>query len=200
MTDWMGRMARAGGAAVDETLAAPAEAGAVLEAVINRPDFLDIRFLEAGVAAARAVCRVVIRDGRGRLAGYGTGSLVSPRLLLTNHHVLPSAGVAQGSGTEFNYQDGLDGQPLTSRVFRLEPGSFYVADRERDFALVAVAADPGLGEFGFNRLIEAEGKAIVGEYVTIVQHPLGEKKQIALRENQIVDLPQDFDAFRALRD
>ena len=49
-----------------------------------------------------------------------------------------------------------------------------------------------LAPFGFNPLIEAEGKAIIGEYVTIVQHPRGEKKQIALRENKIVDMPDRF--------
>jgi len=68
--------------------------GVVLERIINTPDFVDIRYLEAGVAAARAVCRVRIRDQAGRVIGHGTGSLVSPRLLLTNHHVLESAQVA----------------------------------------------------------------------------------------------------------
>lgn len=43
-------------------------------------------------------------------------------------------------------------------------------------------------KFGFNRLIEAEGKAIVGDFVSIIQHPGGEKKQVALREDWIVDL------------
>jgi V8-like Glu-specific endopeptidase len=35
-------------------------------------------------------------------------------------------------------------------------------------------------------------KAIVGEYVNVVQHPNGEPKQLALRENQIVDELEDF--------
>ncbi len=33
---------------------------------------------------------------------------------------------------------------------------------------------------------------IKGEYVNIVQHPNGEPKQVALRENQIVDLMENF--------
>lgn len=169
------------------------ETAGLLERVINTADFVDIRYLEAGVAAARAVGRVNIRDKSERLAGYGSGSLVSPRLLLTNHHVLPSADVAQVSAIEFDYQDGLDGQPLQPRLFRFDPQSFFLADRERDFALVAVEADERtLAGFGFNRLIEAEGKAIKGEFVTIIQHPRGEKKQVALRENRIVDLVEAF--------
>jgi endonuclease G len=185
--------ARAGGA---ETLVPERgiehRAGVVLEAIIGSQDYVGIRYLEAGVAAARAVCRVHIRDARGR-AGFGSGSLVSPRLLLTNHHVLESAEVARLSRAEFNYQDGLDGQPLQARIFELDPDTFFLADRERDFALVAVSAgDRGLAQFGFNRLIEAEGKAVLGEFLTIIQHPAGEKKQIALRENRIVGLLELF--------
>jgi endonuclease G, mitochondrial len=178
----------------DVSVAAARErAGIVLEKIIGSTDFLDIRYLEGGVAAARAVCRIDIRDDLGRVAGYGTGSLVSPRLLLTNHHVLPDAEVARRSSAEFNYQDGLDGRPLQAVLFGLDPGAFFVADEERDFALVAVAAgEQALSPFGLNPLIEAEGKALVGEFVTIVQHPAGRKKQVSLRENRIVDWLEFF--------
>jgi endonuclease G, mitochondrial len=164
-----------------------------IERIINTADFVGVRYLDAGVAAARAIGRINIRDARGRLQGYGTGSLVSPTLLLTNHHVLPDAETARSSVIEFDYQDGLDGRPLHPQVFPLDPDRFFVADEERDCALVAVRAAEGeLAPFGYNRLIEAEGKAIIGEFVTIVQHPRGEKKQIALRENKIVDIPGQF--------
>ncbi len=173
--------------------AAMTAATAVLERVINTEDFLGVRYLEAGAAAARAVGRVNIRDDRGRLAGYGTGSLVSPYLLLTNHHVLADAGVAASSGVEFNYEDGIDGRPLEPRLIPLDPRRFFLADEGLDFALVAVGAPAQeLSEFGFNRLIETEGKAIVGDFVTIVQHPGGERKQVALRENRIVDVLERF--------
>lgn len=168
-------------------------AGAVLEKIINTADFVDVRYLQNGVAASRAVCRVQIRDEAGRVVGYGTGSLVSPRLVLTNHHVLPTAEAAKISAVEFDYEDGANGQPLQPRVFTLDPDSLFVADEERDFALVAVAAsDATLNEFGFNRMIEATGKAVVGEFVTIVQHPRGEKKRVSLRENRIVDMLDTF--------
>ncbi|HVF13447.1 MAG TPA: trypsin-like peptidase domain-containing protein [Acidimicrobiales bacterium] len=168
---------------------AMAAAGAMLEKVINLPNFVDIRYLEAGVAAARAVGRIDIRNESNRIVGYGTASLVSTQLILTNHHVLPTPEVARWSTIQFNLQDGVDGQPLLPRMFRLDPDRFYMADKERDFAFVAVAASPSeLAEFGFNPLIDAEGKAVVGECVTIVQHPSGEKKQVSLRENRLVDV------------
>ena len=145
------------------------------------------------MAAARAVGRVNIRNQAGRVVGYGTASLVSTHLILTNHHVLPTAEVARWSAIEFNYQDGVDGQPLQPRMFRLDPDRFYLADKEHDFAFVAVAASEGeLAEFGFNRLVDVEGNAVVGEFVTIVQHPKGEKKQVSLRENRVVDLLDSF--------
>jgi endonuclease G, mitochondrial len=56
-------------------------------------------------------------------------------------------------------------------------------------ALVAVA---GSSSLGCNPLVEQLGKVIVGEYVTIVQHPSGLPKQVALRENQVVDLLPRF--------
>ncbi|WP_172650087.1 DNA/RNA non-specific endonuclease [Rhodococcus opacus] len=165
----------------------------LLEKIINTADFVGVRYLDAGAAAARSIGRVNIRDARGTLQGYGTGFLVSPTLLLTNHHVLPTADTARSSVIEFDYQDGIDGKPRPVQMFPLDPGRFYLADRERDFALVAVGAEPGtLVQFGFNPLIQAEGKAVIGEFVTIVQHPRGEKKQIALRENRIVDIPERF--------
>ncbi|BAH53692.1 DNA/RNA non-specific endonuclease [Rhodococcus opacus] len=165
----------------------------VLEKILGTADFVGARYLDAGVAAARSIGRVNIRDARGALQGYGTGFLVSPTLLLTNHHVLPDADTARSSVIEFDYQDGVDGKPRPVQMFPLDPARFFLADRERDFALVAVGAEPGtLAQFGFNPLIQAEGKAVIGEFVTIVQHPRGDKKQIALRENRIVDIPERF--------
>jgi endonuclease G len=161
----------------------------VLERVINNADFLEFRYLDAGNVAGLAVGRVVLRDEQDRLAGYGTGSLVSPRLLLTNHHVLPDAATAARSFVQFNFQYGLDGKPLVEQQFGFDPQAFFVTDSERDFALVAVdASAEQLAQFGFNPLIGAEGKVIVGERVTIVQHPAGEMKQIVLRDQQVVDV------------
>jgi endonuclease G len=173
-----------------ETAAEPAK---LLEKIILTADFVGVRYLDAGVVAARAIGRVNIVDAGRNPAGFGTGSLVSASLLLTNHHVLPDADTARNSFIEFNYQDGADGKVLDTETFGFDPDRFFLADDERDFALVAVRATPEqLAPYGFNPLIEAEGKAIIGEFVTIVQHPRGEKKQIALRENKIVDLPDRF--------
>lgn len=160
----------------------------LLEAIVNTADFVGTRYLDAGVAAARAVGRILVKDGNGRLLGHGTGSMISPDLMLTNHHVFDTAQAAASSHVEFNYQDGIDGKLLEVTTFGFDPDRFFLADEDLDFAIVAVRASAeALAPFGFNRLIESEGKALLGEFVTIVQHPRGEKKQVALRENRIVD-------------
>ncbi|MCX5042974.1 DNA/RNA non-specific endonuclease [Aldersonia sp. NBC_00410] len=167
--------------------------GATLEKIINASDFLGVRYLDDGVAASRAVGRVQIGIGTGQLAGYGTGSMVSPTLLLTNHHVLPDTQTARESRIEFDYQDGPGGAAVQPRTFGLDPDRFFIADRQRDFALVAVTGTPDeLRPFGFNRLTAEQGTVIIGEFVTIVQHPRGRKKQIVLRENKILDIPEGF--------
>ncbi|HZK05284.1 MAG TPA: DNA/RNA non-specific endonuclease [Actinomycetaceae bacterium] len=166
-------------------------AGELLERIINTADFVDVRYLDSGVVAQHAVGRVNIRNERGQLMGYGTGFLVSPRLLLTNHHVLPDTATTRKSVIEFDYQDGIDGRPLQPAVFSFDPYRLFVANRELDFALVAVAGDSeGLSGYGFCPLTAAQGTVIIGECVTIVQHPRGRKKQIALRENRLIDIPE----------
>lgn len=178
------------GAAPELASVSAGAAEAQLEKIINTPDFLDVRYLDDGVAAARAVGRVHIIENN-RPAGFGTGFLVSPRLLLTNHHVLSTAETARGSAIEFGYQDGAGGAAVTPTRLGLAPDVFFVADRDLDFALVAVDAPPEvLSPFGFNRLTAAQGTVLIGEYVTIIQHPGGRKKQIVLRENKVIDIPE----------
>lgn len=168
-----------------------------LERIIGKSDLIGVHYLELGLAVSRSVGRVHIRAPNGQNQGYGTGFMVSPRLLLTNNHVLSSIREAASSRVEFNYQDDTEGSLLSSVTFNLDPEAFFVTDRHLDYSLVAVgerSRDDGgtLDQFGWNRLIEEEGKVILGEYINIIQHPNGEPKQLALRENQLVDLLEEF--------
>src|SRR5687767_14828833 len=76
-----------------------------LERVLGKSDFLGIQFVELAIAVSRFVGRVHIRQRRGRTAGFGTGFMVSPRLLLTNNHVLPTPEFATHSEIEFDFQN-----------------------------------------------------------------------------------------------
>lgn len=168
----------------------------VQERIIGQNDLMGIVYLDFALRASQSVGRVIIRNSQQRVQGYGTGFLVSPRLILTNNHVLSSAQEAKFSLIEFNYQTGVTGQVLQSYVYELDPQTFFITDQSLDYTLVAVQegrnSQPPLQSFGWNRLIEDQGKAIVGEYLNIIQHPEGEPKQLALRENQVLDIFEDF--------
>jgi len=171
-----------------------------LERVLGTSDFLGIAFLERGLQVARSVGRVAIRGRTGSPIGYGTGFMVGPRLLLTNNHVLGDASQAGDSVVEFDYFVRADGSPSTIKVFNLQPGVFFQTDPGLDFTLVAVsevgASGTPLSAQGWNQLIPDEGKAIIGQWVNIIQHPNGEPKQLVLRNNEIVDTPDRFLTYR----
>jgi endonuclease G len=160
-----------------------------LERLMGRNDLVDVGFLERGYLAGRAVGRIAVSAPE---AHYGTGFMISPRLLLTNNHVLRTAQEAGRGHVEFNFQAGLDGRSLVPVAFGLQPEVFFVTSRELDFSVVAVTEQNEQGAvlsgFSWQHLIEQEGKALKGELVNIIQHPNGEPKQLALRENKIVDV------------
>ena len=194
---------RAGGPLDTETLSRSKRARTglqgerlALERVLGTSDLIGVSFLERGLQVARTVGRIWIEVQAGRALGYGTGFLISPRLLLTNHHVFPDKTVARNSIVEFDYQVGLIGGVGSTTTFALDPDSFFFADRSLDYAVVAVTPSGTggreLSAYGWNPLIEQEGKAIISQWMNIIQHPNGEPKQLGFRENQLVDLLDDF--------
>ncbi len=179
---------------------APTTPEVLLERIIGKNDLIGSEFLERGARAARSVGRIRIRAD-GRPLGFGTGSLVAPRLLLTNNHVLNALDRAAASTVEFNVEDGPDGRPLTPVVYALAPQDFFFTDPALDFTLVAVGSQTGgdaaLDLFGFNIALPDDDPVLIEEYVNIIQHPNGQPKQLALRDNQVVDLLPDFLHYRA---
>src|SRR5262245_13576317 len=63
-------------------------------------DYVDVTFLSLGASKARAVARI---KGRGN-SDLGTGFLISPRLLITNNHVLGTSGECLEATAEFDYE------------------------------------------------------------------------------------------------
>ncbi|HWS81591.1 MAG TPA: DNA/RNA non-specific endonuclease [Rubrobacter sp.] len=167
-----------------------------LERVLGKSDFLGTDFLEMALAVSRFVGRINIRSRPGRPVGFGTGFMVSPRLLLTNNHVLQTGRDALYSEVEFDYQYDRYGRLLPVVAYGLEPETFFITSKELDFTLVAVRelslSGVDLKTYGWSPLIGAQGKALLGDSLNIIQHPRGEAKQIVLRSNQLLDLFDDF--------
>ncbi|MFC1765195.1 DNA/RNA non-specific endonuclease [Planctomycetota bacterium] len=166
-----------------------------LERILGSNDLVDINYLVLGLNAAQSVCRVVLRDRFGRQIGYGTGFKIAPHLLMTNHHVLEDEDIAEHALAEFDYELDVSGRPRMTTRFALDPARFFINDKALDFAIVAISPEPlhggkELERYGFLRLIEEEGKVNQGEFVTIIQHPSGQPKQIALRENELLAIEE----------
>jgi endonuclease G len=165
------------------------------ERILGKNDLVDLNYLIRALKAARAVGRVILREPSGREIGYGTGFKVSPGLMLTNEHVLERASAAEQALIEFDYELDEAGLPRQTTRFRLDPGGFFINDTGLDFALAAISPEPLMGQgrlddYGFLRLQREIGKINPGEFVTIIQHPSGLPKQVAVRENELLSIEE----------
>ncbi|MDB5045501.1 MAG: hypothetical protein JWQ08_1551, partial [Deinococcus sp.] len=161
-----------------------------LERVLGANDLVNVSYLDLARAASRAVGRVVIRAANGRTLGYGTGWLCGPRTILTNHHVLEDAASARTSVIEFDYERRPDNTIRTPITLNLDPAALFLTSEALDYSLVAVEGDTAA--FGWLPLFGSNDKNLIGEALSIIQHPSGEPKQIALIENRLVDRLADF--------
>jgi len=176
-----------------DTIADPADAEALFERIIAGNELQDVAYLERGYRVSRAVCRVQIRE---RAGNYATGFLITPQLLITNHHVFPDRATAATSTVTFDYEVDVAGNDRTQTTFALDAGAFFFASDALDFAVVKLGAlrsgpvrDPAV--FGHIPLVARTGKVAEGEWLTIIQHPGGERKQVCVRENRLIGRTPD---------
>ncbi|MFI1392675.1 trypsin-like peptidase domain-containing protein [Streptomyces griseoaurantiacus] len=152
-------------------------------------------FLPRGTRAASSIARISIHHD-GRDLPLGTGFMVSPRLLMTNHHVLPDEAFTRRCFLEFNVQNSVDNALDMPVRFEFDPVTFFIADERLDFALIAIApaADgrPAGDTFGWHGLSVQLGKVVLGERVNIIGHPDGRLKEIAFRGNTVAERLPDF--------
>ena len=90
----------------------------------------------------------------------------------------------------------LDQKERPIKSFRFKPNTLFITDQKLDFTLVAIEEISADGtkssDFGFLPLLPQKGKVLLGEYVSIIQHPSGAPKAVALRENKITDIIDDY--------
>ena len=170
--------------------------GLAFERIFGKNDLFPISYFEEGLKVAKPVCRIEVRDRIGRILGHGTGFLVSSNLLLTNNHVLENEDSALSSVAQFNYEMDFDQKERPIKSFRFKPNILFITDQKLDFTLVAIeeiSADGSKSsDFGFLPLLPQKGKVLLGEYVSIIQHPSGAPKAVAFRENRVTDIFDDY--------
>jgi endonuclease G len=161
------------------------------ERLLGANDLVGIAYLQRGLLCAHSVCRIHLRDRYSQTTGFGTGFLVAPGVLMTNHHVIGSAAEAAGGVAEFDYELDVAGRDRPVAEFPLLTDPAPIAVQSLDFCLAAVSPRSrdgrrSLAEFAWLPLDPTPGKAFVGEYLTIIQHPGGERKQVCVRENKLL--------------
>ena len=148
-------------------------------------EFQPARFLRDGAARAASVCRIrtPFSLGTGFLIGDGTA-------IMTNNHVLSAADVAEDSVAQFGFEIG--GQIATA-TFR--PDRLFVTDQDLDFTIVGCDAQAldGIEPIALRR---NPATVAVGDRVNIIQHPSGREKEVAIRDNRVVELLQRHVQYR----
>ncbi|MBA7705264.1 hypothetical protein ES703_114090 [subsurface metagenome] len=110
---------------------------------------------------------------------------------MTNNHVIPNTSVAKQSYAEFNYQEDVSGNILTSFRYRLKCDVFHTSPKdELDYTIVGIEPNSNFPPLESWECLDLDPNAIpiTDEHVTIIQHPGGGLKQIAITANQVVDL------------
>jgi len=153
-------------------------------------DYQPASFLVEGAAVRRAVAYV--EASFGTISSLGTGFLISPRLFITNQHVIPDSAAALGALITFDRELDESGRPRATTSFTLDPDSFclFSDEAELDFALVAIgprqSGQATLADLGCCPISDAPNKHVLGMNTNIIQHPNGMRKLISIRNNLLV--------------
>lgn len=175
------------------------------ERIVGTNDLLPFEFLRRGAEAGRAVARLTVsRYDAGRLTEkngtpvrcLGTGWLLSPSLLITNHHVVN----ARDDG-ELDASAGDLAQQAQSVEAQFDyEASGAVGVTQKVATLVAFAPQGGPLDYAILRLASAvDRKPLLlattpldlslgtDSYlsVNIIQHPQGDPKMVACRNNLV---------------
>ena len=165
------------------------------ERIIGKSNIFPINYLERGQQASRAVCRVDVINRYGTLSSHGTGFIIGDGLIITNNHVISDQASATRSSVVFDYAFDADFNDLPRERFDITD-EVFITSKPLDFTVFSVKHHSRLGkplkEYGFLKLIADSGKGIVDESVSIIQHPDGMPKQIALRDSRVIGVQDDF--------
>jgi endonuclease G, mitochondrial len=207
------RVSADGRAAVDDpiddtTSAADVDAAAAagaLEVIIGEDDTIEVSFLTGGVVAAQSVAKLLVHRhfegtpsflaGNEPDLGKGTGWLIAPKLLITNHHVVnarvstePDASQQdfdlQGAHTHVRFDYLADDSPavLSQSV------SCLASNKTLDYALLRLPHDaPTKNALRLRTQAVTKSKERkLRERVNVLQHPDGAPMRLGFRNNFVI--------------
>lgn len=161
------------------------------ERAIGKNDSLYSNFIELIALTKRKVGRIVIIQNNKKV-GYATGFMVSNSVMLTNHHVFKDKEMAEESEVHFFYEYDAHGRPKQPVIFNFDTSKFY-NNEGLDYCFVGLKPKDISGAFELNQIgylyLDLEsGKLgdVNVEKLNIIHHPLGDYKQLSIRENTFV--------------
>lgn len=145
----------------------------VREKIIGEDTLRDVSMLEIALEAARAVVRV------GLPTGAGSGFMIAPDLMMTNHHVIASREAAARAELMFNYQLDRTGKAREPVTVGAVPDGLFHTHEGLDYTVIQLAGPPDFGAALTLRpvVLQRDGR------VNIVQHPGGHFKKISMQNN-----------------
>jgi V8-like Glu-specific endopeptidase len=150
------------------------------EAAVEGNPIRRLAWLEEGLRVSKAVCKIRTPEK------IGTGFLISRGRIVTNNHVLPTRELARNSIAIFNFQEDLAGGATIPINVPLAPGRHFSTAAEPDIDCTVVAAGEQEGEVLCWGALTLNGNdAVDSASVSIIQHPEGGYKQIALAGNVV---------------
>jgi V8-like Glu-specific endopeptidase len=150
----------------------------IFEKLIGDNNLRPVVFLAMGVRAASPVCQITVFDQ------VGTGFLIAPNIMMTNNHVIRSLDEGANSSVRFNYELDHSGRLRQPEQFACRPDIVFYTSVPLDFTIIGIEGNPG-EKYGFIPL-DATHPIRVGSRVNILQHPMGQHKQIACTDNQVM--------------
>lgn len=176
-----------------------------LERINGVPNFQDIFILRKILRLSQSIGRITIKSNFGT-TGYGTGFIIAPGIILTNHHVFPNTESARNSYIQFNYEISEKGDPVETQTFSFLPDRFFMTSSFKknpadpfsglDFTVVAISEKSKEGKSSISlpvaSLNNLLGKILEGENCVVIQHPKGDYKKIVLKDIRMISLADDF--------
>lgn len=158
----------------------PVKSEDVLEKIIHENTLRPIAFLQQGLDASRSVAYIEVSLGE---RWSGTGFMISPNLLITNHHVISKKEEMVNAIFRFNYQLDSRANPQAIKDYEPAQGGIFHTNTKLDYAIVEVTDNPG-DKWGYLRL--KPEIPMINSRVNIIQHPNGLPKQISFQNNFVV--------------
>lgn len=173
----------------------------IFERIIDENDLLPVFFLKKGAEVQNAVGRVVLLEPVSGLpagSGWGTGSLISHSLFMTNNHVIDGLDFARKVRMQFNFQLGAQGieEPTVSYLPEIQ-GTFHT-NSALDYTVIRLKKSLPSPQAGVAPIAPGEKWGWIplnpspnyhkNQHFNIIQHPQGRRKEVALQDNEIAKI------------